>query len=105
MLLLAKMASRRIETLSSRLTQKERAHRSTLDEVEQLQMQNAMLQILARSVDVPLAFPGQTQGGNIIFTITFKRGHGDKPEGILVEGDTVKLKDGMIFNVTRTDNS
>jgi GAF domain-containing protein len=56
MLLLAKMASRRIEALSSRLTQQERAHRSTLDEVEQLQMQNAMLQILARSVDVPLAF-------------------------------------------------
>lgn len=56
MLLLARMASRRIETLSSRLTQKERAYRSTLDEVEQLQMQNAMLQILARSVDVPLAF-------------------------------------------------
>jgi signal transduction protein with GAF and PtsI domain len=56
MIVLAVLASRRIETLSSRLTQKERAHLSTLDEVEQLQMQNAMLQILARSVDVPLAF-------------------------------------------------
>jgi GAF domain-containing protein len=56
MLMLAALASRRIETLATRLTQKERAHLSTLDEVEQLQMQNAMLQILARSVDVPLAF-------------------------------------------------
>src|SRR5687768_2416535 len=56
MLVLASLASRRIETLSNRLTQKERAHLSTLDEIEQLQMQNAMLQIVARSVDVPLAF-------------------------------------------------
>jgi hypothetical protein len=54
---------------------------------------------------VDLAFPGQVQGGNIMFTITFKRGHGDKPEGTLVEGDTVRLKDGMIFNVARTDKS
>jgi transcriptional regulator with GAF, ATPase, and Fis domain len=56
MIVLAMLASRRIETLSSRLSQKERAHLSTLDEVEQLQTQNAMLQIVARSVDVPLAF-------------------------------------------------
>jgi transcriptional regulator with GAF, ATPase, and Fis domain len=56
MLILATLASRRIETLSTRLTQKERAHLSTLDEMEQLQTQNAMLQIVARSVDVPLAF-------------------------------------------------
>ena len=47
MLVLAWLASRRIETLSSRLSQKERAHLSTLDEVEQLQIQNAMLQIVA----------------------------------------------------------
>jgi GAF domain-containing protein len=56
MLVLAWLASRRIEALSSRLSQKERAHLSTLDEVEQLQTQNAMLKIVARSVDVPLAF-------------------------------------------------
>jgi transcriptional regulator with GAF, ATPase, and Fis domain len=56
MLVLAVLASRRIETLSNRLTQKEHAHRSTLNDFEQLEMQNAMLQILARSVDVPLAF-------------------------------------------------
>jgi len=32
-------------------------------------------------------------------------GHGSKPEGTLVEGDTVKVKEGMIFNVARTDKS
>lgn len=44
-------------------------------------------------------------GENIVFTVTYKRGEGHKPEGTMVEGDTVKVKDGMIFNVTRTDKS
>ena len=53
---LAVLASRRIGTLSERLSAKEDAHRATLDEIEQLQTQNAMLQIVARSVNVPLTF-------------------------------------------------
>jgi hypothetical protein len=55
-LALAVLASRRIGRLSERLTEKEDAHRATLDEIEQLQTQNALLQIVARSVDVPLTF-------------------------------------------------
>ena len=54
--ILALLASRRIGTLSERLTEREDAHRATLDEVQQLQTQNAMLQIVARSVDVGLTF-------------------------------------------------
>jgi hypothetical protein len=41
----------------------------------------------------------------ICFTITYRRGQGNKPEGTLDDGDTVKLKEGMIFNVTATDKS
>ena len=44
-------------------------------------------------------------GENIIFVITYRRGQGNKPEGSLVQGETVKIKDGMIFNVTPTDKS
>jgi transcriptional regulator with GAF, ATPase, and Fis domain len=55
-LALALLASRSIGQLTDRLTAKEDAHRATLDEVAQLQTQNAMLQIVARSVDVPLTF-------------------------------------------------
>ena len=55
-LALAVLASRRIGRLADRLTEKEDAHRATLDEIEQLQTQNALLQIVARSVDVPLTF-------------------------------------------------
>ena len=37
--------------------------------------------------------------------ITYRRGPKQNPEGTLVEGGTVKVKDGMIFNVTPTDKS
>lgn len=56
MVLLAIVATRRIERLATELADTEHAHRATQAEVEQLQMHNAILDSLARSVDVPLAF-------------------------------------------------
>lgn len=44
-------------------------------------------------------------GPNVIYTVTYRRGEGNKPEGILVRGETVRVKQGMIFNVTATDKS
>src|SRR5262245_33351476 len=61
MLILAWLATRRIGSLSERIRQHETVHRATLTEIEQLQMQNAMLEIIARSVDVPLAFQSFAQ--------------------------------------------
>jgi hypothetical protein len=40
-----------------------------------------------------------------IYTVTFKKGPPSKPQGSMVEGDTVKLECGMIFNVTPTCKS
>lgn len=54
---------------------------------------------------VALAFDNPPKGPNIVFTITYRRGQGNKPEGTLTPGETVKVKDGMIFNVTATDKS
>lgn len=54
---------------------------------------------------VALAFDNPPTGPNIVFTITYRRGHENKAEGTLVEGGTVKVKDGMVFNVTATDKS
>ena len=45
------------------------------------------------------------KGPDTIYTIGYRRGHGNKPEGILVEGNTVTVKDQMIFNVTATNKS
>lgn len=52
-----------------------------------------------------VAFSGLPSGPNIVFTVTYRRGHGNKPEGSLIDGQSVKVKDGMIFNVTATDKS
>lgn len=52
-----------------------------------------------------VALSGLPTGPTIFFTVTYTRGEGHKPQGTLVEGETVKVKDGMIFNVTATDKS
>lgn len=54
---------------------------------------------------VELAFGSVSSEPNIVYTVTYKRGEGNKPEGDMEKGDTVKVKDGMIFNVTQTDKS
>ena len=54
---------------------------------------------------VALAFNPVPSGPNIMFTITYRHGPAANPQGNLLEGGDVKLKDGMIFNVTATDKS
>ncbi len=54
---------------------------------------------------VALAFDDPPVGEFICFTITYRGAGGRKPEGTLVKGDSVKVKDGTIFNVTVTDKS
>ena len=52
-----------------------------------------------------LAFPAPDTGENVIYTITWARNeHGDA-SGKLVPGGTVKVNEGMVFNVQRTDKS
>jgi hypothetical protein len=54
---------------------------------------------------VALAFNPVPTGPNILFTITYEHGPHANPEGTLMQGATVKIKDEMIFNVTQTDKS
>lgn len=54
---------------------------------------------------VALAFDNPPTGENVLFTITYQRGMGNKPEGSLTAGEEVKVKEGMIFNVTSTNRS
>jgi hypothetical protein len=54
---------------------------------------------------VALAYDPVPTGENVDITLTYRRGHGNKPEGQLKPGDSVKVKDGMIFDVTATDRS
>lgn len=54
---------------------------------------------------VAIAFENPWGNPNIIYTVTYTRGQDDKPQGTLVDGQSVKVKKGMVFNVTRTDKS
>ncbi|MEB8432586.1 multiubiquitin domain-containing protein [Cocleimonas sp. KMM 6892] len=54
---------------------------------------------------VELAFPNQPTNPNTAYTITYKRGCDCSPEGSLVKGESVCIKDGGVFNVTATDKS
>lgn len=56
-------------------------------------------EVIAYSFDTP------PSGDGIQFTVQYTRGHGDKPKGTLVEGESVKVKDGMEFDVTPTNRS
>jgi hypothetical protein len=54
---------------------------------------------------VTLEFPDYPQHPEITYSVTYKKGHGNKPEGILSPGGSVKVKEGMIFNVSQTGQS
>lgn len=54
---------------------------------------------------VKLAFPIPPTGPNIMFTIKYRKGPQINPKGSLLEGHSVRIKNGMIFDVTPTDRS
>ena len=54
---------------------------------------------------VRIAFDPPPSGPNIVITVTYRNGAGRPPEGRLLAGQSVKVQDGTIFNVTPTDKS
>jgi len=54
---------------------------------------------------IALAFDPVPTGPNIEFTVTYRRGPKERPQGTRTAGHTVKIKEGMIFNATATDKS
>ncbi len=53
---------------------------------------------------VQLAFPG-SHNPNSVFSITYSKAASTPPKGELGAGGVVKVKQGTVFNVTRTDKS
>jgi hypothetical protein len=54
---------------------------------------------------VTLEVPDYAQHPEITYSVRYKLGHGNKPEGILTPGASVKVKEGMIFYVSETGQS
>jgi multiubiquitin len=54
---------------------------------------------------VKLAFPTPAAGSDILYTVSYEDGPRFNPQGSMKEGQTVRVKNGMIFNVTATDKS
>jgi hypothetical protein len=54
---------------------------------------------------VKLAFPNYSDNGTIVYTVTYSDGPGQNPEGSMVKGDIVLVKNKMKFNVTATNKS
>lgn len=52
---------------------------------------------------VQLAFPGEVPTSGTVYTVTFSTPHGK--EGSMVEGQEETVKEGMIFNVSKTNQS
>ena len=54
---------------------------------------------------VDIAYPDGGRGPLITYTVNFYDGAGRPPEGKLIKDQVTKIKDGTVFNVTRTDRS
>jgi hypothetical protein len=53
---------------------------------------------------VELAYPGAPTGPNIVYTVAYRKAAGNR-SGDLIAGESVKVKEGTIFDVTQTDKS
>ncbi|MCR4308014.1 MAG: multiubiquitin domain-containing protein [Candidatus Berkelbacteria bacterium] len=53
---------------------------------------------------IELAYPGEKPTDTIVFTVTYSNPHG-KDGTLVAGGKDVPIKDGMIFNVRKTDQS
>ncbi|ALF90978.1 multiubiquitin domain-containing protein [Ralstonia solanacearum] len=54
---------------------------------------------------VTLEVPNYSPSSGISYAVKYTRGEGHKPEGILSLGESVKVKEGMVFSVSETGQS
>ena len=55
---------------------------------------------------VALAFENPPTGADTIFSVTYRKSNNEhRPEGVMVEGDSIRIKEGTVFNVSATNRS
>jgi hypothetical protein len=53
---------------------------------------------------IEIAFGQVEQNPNVVYTVKYSLGK-NEDKGSLVEGETIKVKKGMVINATKTDKS
>lgn len=54
---------------------------------------------------IAYAFDSPPTGDGVQFSVQYTRGHSSKPNGSLLEGESVKVQNGIQFDVTATNRS
>ncbi len=54
---------------------------------------------------VTLEVPDYAQHPEITYAVKYRHGPGHRPEGVLPPGGSIKVKEGMVFNVSETGQS
>ena len=54
---------------------------------------------------VKLAFGVYEDNPQVVYSVTYKRGDDSKPEGSMVKGDTIVVKDNELFHVSKSGES
>ena len=54
---------------------------------------------------VALAFPNPPSSDVTVFTVAYRKGEGNHPQGTLTPGRSVRVKEKMVFDVVATDKS
>ena len=85
----------------NKATEKEKAFQITVNSRPKVATQ----EVLSFDQIATLAFPNPDGIQNPIFTVTFKDADQKPPSGTLVAGESVRIKNGTNFNVTRTSQS
>lgn len=112
-----------IKELKSKLQHKEEELKETEEKEERLEKENpehekkftiiingqrkvVVKEILSFNELVNLAYDNNPPTGpNIKFSITYRNGPRKNPAGDMIENSSIEIKDGMIFNVTPTNQS
>lgn len=65
----------------------------------------AGIKVLSYEDVVRLAYPNYSGADSIIYTVVFSNGPIENKKGILVKGDVAHIREGMIFNVGKSNKS
>jgi hypothetical protein len=83
----------------------DRSHAKTVEIIINAEKHRVPKGDITFEVVAGLAYNGNPPSGpNVVITITYSKGEHDK-QGSLLPGGSVKVKEGMVFNVRATDRS